>query len=312
LGSPAVRITEADFLIPPEFLHLKLAGSKGQVGGLRLELQHVDGKTRLGQCYQQIPLRVLPPFSFSNEPAALLYLINPTAGLMDGDGQLVDLIARAGTRTVVTGQSANRVHPALESYATQQWRVRVEDGAELVVLPGPTIPFRGARYYQRTNIDLALSARMIWGDIWLPGRYSQENDPEVFAHQRLVQHIEVRRDGNLVFRERFDWPGPWNDRARNWHVGGNIACGSLFVTGAVLESPTLPAAEVSEASPVQRIVLPLASGDTCLRWCGTPSEVVRDLVQTALRQATRWSGGSESAPWLLGSHNFGPNHWFSV
>ena len=49
----------------------------------------------------------------------------------------------------MTGQSATRIHPALDSHATQQWVVKVEDDACLVVLPGPAIPFRGSRYYQR-------------------------------------------------------------------------------------------------------------------------------------------------------------------
>ena len=88
----------------------------------------------------------MPPFDLDDEPAALLYLINLTAGLLDGDGHLIELIARAGTRAVVTGQAATRVHPAVASFCTQQWAVEVEDDACLVVLPGPTIPYRGSRY----------------------------------------------------------------------------------------------------------------------------------------------------------------------
>ena len=54
----------------------------------------------------------MPPFVLDSEPASLLYLINLTAGLMDGDGHLIEITARAGTRAVVTGQSATRIHPA--------------------------------------------------------------------------------------------------------------------------------------------------------------------------------------------------------
>ncbi len=56
----------------------------------------------------------MPPFIVDSEPASLLYLINLTAGLLDGDGHLMELTARAGTRAVVTGQSATRIHPAQE------------------------------------------------------------------------------------------------------------------------------------------------------------------------------------------------------
>ena len=65
----------------------------------------------------------MPPFELDGEPASLLYLINLTAGLLDGDGHLIEITARAGTRAVVTGQSATRIHPALASFATQQWAV---------------------------------------------------------------------------------------------------------------------------------------------------------------------------------------------
>ena len=49
----------------------------------RLELINAGGFTKLGACYQQVPLRVLPPFQFATERPALLYLLNPTAGLFD-------------------------------------------------------------------------------------------------------------------------------------------------------------------------------------------------------------------------------------
>lgn len=109
-------------------------------------------------------MRVLPPFSFDGEPAALLYLINLTAGLMDGDSHLMEIVARPGARAVVTGQSASRIHPALLGFARQQWALNVQEDACLVVLPGPAIPFQGTRFYQRGRAHLASTARLIWTD----------------------------------------------------------------------------------------------------------------------------------------------------
>ena len=119
---------------------------------------------------------------------------------------------------MVTGQSATRVHPALGSYATQQWDVEVEDDACLVVLPGPVIPFRGSRYYQRGRVELAPRARLIWGDIWLPGRYDRGELSERFQFERIVQDFEVRRDGRLVYRDRFRWDGPWTPEDADWYL----------------------------------------------------------------------------------------------
>jgi urease accessory protein len=307
VGARAVRITRDELVTPPEFRGLHLAENEAaRIGGARIELARVDDETRMGTCYQQIPIRVMPPFSFDSEAASLLYLINLTAGLLDGDGHLIEITARAGTRCLVTGQSATRVHPAVASYATQQWTIEVEDGACLVVLPGPTIPFRGSRYFQRARVELAPTARLIWGDIWLPGRYDRGELSERFQFERIVQDFEARRDGRLVYRDRFRWDGPWSPEDAHWYFGGALASGSLFVAGPMPEA--LP-----ETGPaLRRSVFPLDTGESCVRWCGHPAAVTADLVLVALRLAANWTVGPEAPPWLLTSSSLAPNHWFST
>ena len=89
MGSRAARITRDELLTPPEFRGLQSAEHQAaRVGGARIELVRAGNTTRLGRCYQQVPVRLMPPFAFTGEPASLLYLINLTAGLMDGDGHL--------------------------------------------------------------------------------------------------------------------------------------------------------------------------------------------------------------------------------
>ena len=307
MASRAARITREDLVTPPEFRDLRLAESAaGRLGGARVELVHARGETRMGDCYQQIPLRVMPPFFLDLEQVSLLYLITLTTGLLDGDGHRIEIAARKGTRAVVTGQSATRVHPAQSCFATQQWFVEVEDDACLVVLPGPTIPFRGSRYFQRGRVELAPHARLIWGDIWLAGRYDRGDLSERFQFERIVQDFEVRRAGRLVYRDRFRWDGPWVPEEVDWYFGGHLASGSLFLAGPLPEN--LP-----EPDPaVRRSVFQLDSGESCLRWCGPPTAVTADLVRTGLSLAAGWTGPAGAPPWLLTSTDLGPNHWFST
>src|SRR5262249_13725902 len=129
MGARSIRITSADFLTPPELADYRLAANRARrIGGAR---PGVGGGpvTHLGSCYQQVPVRVLPAFHFATEQAALIYLLNPTAGLMDGDAQGIELTARCASRAVVVGQSATRIHPCLHGFSTQQWRIEVEPGA---------------------------------------------------------------------------------------------------------------------------------------------------------------------------------------
>lgn len=307
MGSRATRITREDLAAPPEFRGLHLAESEiARIGGARVELARDGDETRLGACYQQVPLRVMPAFVLDNEPASLLYLINLTAGLLDGDGHLIEIAARSGARAVVTGQSATRVHPAVTGYSTQQWIVNVEDDACLVVLPGPTIPFRDSRYYQRGRVELAPTARLLWGDIWLPGRYDRGEQSERFQFERIVQDFEVRRAGRLVYRDRFGWSGPWSREDADWSFGGSLAAASLFIAGPAPEM--LPPTDPS----ILRSVFRLDTGESCMRWCGNPAAVTADLVINALRLAANWTVGPTAPPWLLASGGLAPNHWFST
>ncbi|WP_169980541.1 urease accessory protein UreD [Tautonia rosea] len=248
----------------------------------------------------------MPPFAIEDEPAALLYLITLTAGLLDGDAQLIELLARSGTRSVVTGQAATRIHPAADSFCSQQWEVAVEDDSILVVLPGPAIPYRGCRYYQRGRVELAPTGRVIWGDIWLAGRYQRGSLSERFVFDRIVQDFEVRRSGRLLYRDRFRWDGPWSTSDVTWHFGGELASGCLYASGPIPESLPEPGPGLRQA------IFPLDAGGCCVRWCGEPSRVTAALVQTALQIAAEWTDGPGSPPWLLQSSDLAPNHWFST
>jgi urease accessory protein len=306
MGASATRISAADFLTPPELCDRFLAANgAGRIGGVRLELNCDTTATRLTSYYQQVPLRVLPAFQFGPGQPALLYLLNPTAGLMDGDGQLVCVRAGSGTRTVLVGQSATRIHPCLRGFSTQQWRIRVEPGAVLAVLPGPAIPFRNCNYYQRVDIELAAGAGLVWGDIWLAGRYAHGDTPEQFRFATLIQELTVRRDQNVVFRDRFCWQGPWDGDTAAWHFGTALACGGLFTTGLVQEQEL-------HAGSAAMSVFPTARGDTCVRWCGSSENITACVVQNALCLASHLAGGTLEDPWLLPGHDLAPNHWFSL
>lgn len=298
MGGAATRITAADFLTPPEFRGERLAPEgTGRIGGVRVELVAGPAGTRLGHCYQQIPLRLLPPFGFGPGRPSLLYLLSPTAGLFDGDGQLVEITARKGSRAAVVGQSATRIHPSLHTFSTQQWRIDVEPGAALVVLPGPAIPFRGCRYYQHCDITLAPEAALIWGDLWLAGRYARGELSERFDFATVVQNLAIRREGKLVFRDRFCWNGPWDEKAATWHFGGAPACGSLFVTGNLADELLADSAAAFKT----------AAGDTVARWCGPSETVTAHLVRTAFAAARRFT----ETPWFA-PEELAPAHWFSA
>src|SRR4029077_18431857 len=129
--------------------------------------------------------------------------------------------------------------------------------------------FEGCRYYQRVAVELDEGARFAWGDVGLAGRYARGAASERFRFAALVQELQVRRAGRLVFRDRFAWRGPWDEATAAWHFGGGSAWGSVFATGA--------AADAGGAH------FTTAHGDTCARRTGAAEAVTADVVRTALR-----------------------------
>jgi urease accessory protein len=297
MGEFPARIVAEDFLTPPEFASWRLAHEvTGRIGGTRLALAARAEATQISCLYEQIG---------PTEPA-LIYLLNPTNGLMDGDAHWMEIHAGADTRSVVTGQSATRIHPCLNGFCTQQWHVSVADGATLVVLPGPAIPFAGCRYFQRVRIDLAENAQLIWGDLWFAGRYAREEASERFRFEWIVQEMLVQRQGQLVFRDRFAWHGPWDETNARWHFGGHPATGTLFATGSHAAT-SFVGMEKSGAA-----LFTTAAGDTYCRWTGSSESVIHAVVENSLRLASVMTNGRAEEPWLLTGHHLARTHWFDV
>jgi urease accessory protein len=303
MGNTTIRITAQDFVTPPELAGYALAANgAGRIGGVRLQLTAAGGTTRPAGCYQQVPLRVNTLGFWPDQPA-LVYLLNPTAGLFDGDAQLIDIHSGPGSRAFVTGQSATRIHPCLTGFSTQQWQVRVEAGAILVVLPGPAIPFQGCRYVQRVRVDLAEGAHLIWGDLWVAGRYARGAESERFQFRDVIQDLTISRDGRLIFRDRFCWRGPWDEATAAWHFGGADAYGSLFTT---VETP---AEETPAELGLRQACFKTSAKHTCLRWLGPVQAVAAAMTRQAFALAAR--AENQIDPWLVATHDLAPNHWFA-
>ena len=130
---------------------------------------------------------------------------------MDGDGHLIEITARrARGPWSRDSRLLGSIRPST-SHATQQWGVDGRGrrlpgrpaGADDPVPGQPLLPARSRRTRP--------AGRLIWGDVWLPGRYDRGVLSERFQFERIVQDLEVRREGRLIFRDRFRWDGPWTE-----------------------------------------------------------------------------------------------------
>lgn len=171
----------------------------GLRGGLDL-VAGVDsaGRTILRKQAFSPPIHISKP----HEDAGWLVvnLASPSPGLLAGDRVHCNVRVEQGARLTLTAPSANRIHAMPEGHAELAQTFRVEAGAALDVWPEYLIPQGGARYRQRTVIELEEEATLLWTEMIAPGRAARG---EVFAFGELFLAMDLRHGDRLLARERY-------------------------------------------------------------------------------------------------------------
>ena len=132
-------------------------GAVGKVGLLDLALSRAAGLTRVRRHYQRAPLHVYRPIYLDDRQPdmAFLFVQQFGEGLVQGDRYRIDIDCGPGSATHITTQAATNIYGAQRNFATQLVNLRAGAGAVLEYLPGPVVPFRGARVFQRTSVTAA-------------------------------------------------------------------------------------------------------------------------------------------------------------
>jgi urease accessory protein len=175
----------------------------GQHEGL-LELRlsrDPEGRSALVARRQRFPLRTTMPFYLDRgaPDMAFIYVQNPTGGVFAGDRLLTHVTAEPGVRMHLTTQSATKLYRSDHGEARHEMRFDLAPGAYVENIPDPLIPHAGARYRQRTRVELAEGATLVTAEIIAPGRRARG---ERFDYELVELATEVRRNGRELCAER--------------------------------------------------------------------------------------------------------------
>jgi len=167
-------------------------------------------------------------------------LVNPTAGLFDGDE--VEIIARVQPRAhlVLTTPSASRIyHSRSGRPAIVTQRILAGEGSFVEFYPEPIIPQGGAIYDQRTLINVAENAEVMFFEWLAPGRVASG---EAFLYRQLSWQTEILASEKLVVRERYRISP--SDPASLASLTTKFAC-AHYLGAFILSEKPFPEAEVS-------------------------------------------------------------------
>lgn len=158
-----------------------------------------DGRTYVREQSFRAPLHLSKPHEDAG--ALVVNIVNPTAGIFDGDSIEISAEAETGANVILTTPSASRVYRSRSGGpAKVRQKFTAQSGALLEFFPEPFIPQAGARYQQQTELHVAEGGKLIYFDWLSPGRVASG---EVFQYAELLWDMDVWSGGTLAARERY-------------------------------------------------------------------------------------------------------------
>jgi urease accessory protein len=162
------------------------------------------GRTVLSEQSFRAPFHLSKPYWDEDSRVLLVQVVNPTAGILEGDRLESEIACDSGAAVLVTTPSASRVFRMRDGVAECRQQFSVAEGGWLEVSPEPLVPHRGSRYRQITKIAVERGGGLFYVDQLMPGRMAHG---EMWAWERLCIELEVRVGGEWVLRERMDQSG---------------------------------------------------------------------------------------------------------
>lgn len=167
---------------------------------LRATARQVDNHTILTERYHDAPLKITKTFYEEATGRLLLYIMDVSPGLLDGDSYELNIQLEDNAHLIVTNQSFTKIHPTPHQSAEMIQNLHLGKGAVLEYFPEPTIPYAGSRFEGRIRVELEEGAALLYADIVTPGRTHRG---ELFQYDSFSSRFEVYRQHQLLAWDQF-------------------------------------------------------------------------------------------------------------
>lgn len=190
---------------------------------------------RFGDCTRPVQRRHLGPLRvqkhlYAEGPEVCQHIIvHPPGGIAGGDRLNISARVEQDAWAQITSPGAAKWYRAAGP-AYQQLDLKIAAGAKLEWLPQETIVYSAAQAELSTSIELEGDARLFYWDVVALGRPASG---ERFDLGHFQAHLDIRRDGRLLWHERQRITG--NDGLLDSPIGldGHPVFATLLVTGEI-------------------------------------------------------------------------------
>ncbi|MGK7924010.1 MAG: urease accessory protein UreD [Spirulina sp.] len=197
-------------------------------GRLELVYEKQGNSTQILRAFNQAPLKVQRPFYPEGKSICHTVTLHTAGGIVGGDRLVQSLQLNPQSRVVITTAAATKVYGSQGKQAQQSITARVEEGASLEWLPQSVIVFNGAIYRQEMRVELAERSGFVGWEILRFGRSARG---EKFLRGEWRSHLEIWRQGKLLWCDRQWLPGCEETYAHPHNLGGYPVVGHLIYFG---------------------------------------------------------------------------------
>jgi urease accessory protein len=198
-------------------------------------------------------------------------MLTPAAALFDGDAPRLDVCCGEATDVTLTTTAATKLNRCDRSHISLEVHLSVGRRAMLRYLPHELIPFEGASYAQRIDVDLEEDASAWLLEVVGPGASGAQ-----FTYTRLAFETNVRQRGDLLARERFVLTPESAAQLRGYsHYGSLLAFGPGYERAT---ATALNARLACAPSPAQVAASALPTNGVAMKMLGTSAQSVRHAL----------------------------------
>ncbi len=182
-------------------------GSPGKVGISRLKFEKFGDKTHLIESFNQMPARAHHPLYYDPHLPGMPYVffVNPTGGIVQGDRYTYEFRLEVGAEAFITDSMATKIYKMDRNYASRHAEIYLGKNSRLEYLPKDIIPFAESRWYQNTVIHASDGSKMLFSEIFCPGRIAHDEywDFSVFASKVMIEKggVPIMIDSALYRKE---------------------------------------------------------------------------------------------------------------
>lgn len=177
-----------------------------------MEFRANQESTLLSHSFVQAPQKVQRPFYPEGKQTCHVVLLHTAGGMVGGDRLSSQIRLQPRSHALLTTATAAKIYRSNGCQARQSIEISLGEQSCLEWLPQETILFRGARYRQDLQVNLAAGA--VWMG-WEVVRLGRSARGEAFDQGEWRSHTQIWQQGRLL------WVDP------QWVEGGSAMMTSL-------------------------------------------------------------------------------------